>query len=178
MKLIVGLGNVGKGYDKTYHNMGFWIVDRLAKKLNIDFDTKKCKSLIAKVSYEGEEVVIAKPTTFMNLSGQAVIELCKKYKVNKKDILIVLDDITLEVGKIRYRESGSAGTHKGLRNIIDVLDTTDISRIRIGVGKDASMDLADYVVSKIEPHKFEQLKPLVDEAVDMVLERIVQKDKQ
>ena len=110
MWLVVGLGNKGKGYDKTYHNIGFMTVDKLAKKLNVKFDLKKCKSEIAKYQDDNTEIIIAKPLTFMNLSGQAVLELTKKYKINKKNILIIVDDIDLPRGKIRFRESDS-GEH-------------------------------------------------------------------
>ena len=169
MKAIIGLGNIGKGYDNTYHNLGFKVVDDLAKKLKIKFDLEKCKSKIAKAQIGEEEVIIAKPTTFMNLSGQAVDEICRKFKIKTKDLFIVCDDIDLDCGVYRFRTSGSAGTHNGLRDVIKVLGKENFNRVRVGCGYDGSEPLKDFVLSPIDPHKKEVLAKVIDSASDFLL---------
>ncbi len=170
MKVIVGLGNPDGIYKKTYHNIGFMVVDRLAKKLNVNFNKTKCKAEIAK----GDNFVLAKPKTYMNLSGDSVIELKKYFNVPIKDIIIVLDDIDLPKGKLRFRELGSAGTHNGLRDIVSKVGQTP--RLRIGISKPDNMPLADYVLSNIDMKSLEILNPVIDEAVDMLVE-ILNKDE-
>lgn len=162
MKIIVGLGNPGGLYAKTYHNIGYMAVDRLAKLWGIDFSKKKCKCEIAKLG----DIILAKPLTFMNLSGDAVAELKKYFKVSNQDILIVLDDIDLPKGAMRFREGGSAGTHNGLRDIVKKVGETP--RIRIGIGKPDGMDLADYVLSNIDMMSKEE----IDKAIDIAIEKI------
>ncbi len=164
IKLIVGLGNPDKKYFDTYHNIGFCFIDKLSSKLDIKVKKKECKSLTGEGFIEREEqqidpktgkiqtkitkekIILAKPQTYMNLSGEAVLELVKKYKFSLDEILIVLDDIDIEAGTYRYRENGSGGTHNGLRNIVQLLKSQEFKRIRIGIGKDERMDLADYVL--------------------------------
>ncbi len=162
MKIVVGLGNPGGLYAKTYHNIGYMAVDRLAKLWGIDFSKKKCKCEIAKLG----DIILAKPLTFMNLSGDAVAELKKYFKVSNQDILIVLDDIDLPKGAMRFREGGSAGTHNGLRDIVKKVGETP--RIRIGIGKPDGMGLADYVLSNIDMMSKEE----IDKAIDMAIEKI------
>lgn len=163
MKLVVGLGNPDGMYSKTYHNIGFIAIDRFVKKCGIDFDKKKCKSVIAKLG----DVIFAKPQTYMNLSGDAVLELKKYFKIKNEDILIILDDIDLPKGKIRFRETGSAGTHNGLRDIIKKVGETP--RLRIGIGKpDDGRDLAEYVLSNIDAMS----KELIDSAIEQGFEVI------
>ncbi len=144
MKIIVGLGNPEGKYNNTYHNVGFSVVDMFAKQKNIKFTNIKCQASIAK----GENFILAKPNTYMNLSGNSVYELKKYFKVPLSDILIVLDDIDMPKGKIRFRLAGSAGTHNGLRDIVNKVGITP--RLRIGIGRDENMDLADYVLSTID----------------------------
>lgn len=144
MKIIVGLGNPDGKYAKTYHNVGFSVVDMFAAQNRVKFNKKKCQSIIA----EGDVFVVAKPQTYMNLSGDAVSELKKYYHAKDEDILIVLDDIDMPKGKVRFRLSGSAGTHNGLRDIVAKVGATP--RLRIGIGRDADMDLKDYVLSTID----------------------------
>lgn len=172
MKAIIGLGNIGKGYDNTYHNLGFKVVDALSKKVKAKFNIEKCKSLIAQAEYNGEEFLIVKPTTFMNASGQAVEQICKKYKIKTQDLIIVCDDIDIECGTYRFRTSGSGGTHNGLRNIIEVLQKDNFNRLRIGCGKDNSMPLKDYILSPIDPYKKETLNKVIDSASSFLLEFI------
>ena len=167
MVIIVGLGNIGSRYSDTYHNVGFNVVDKLAKKLGVVFSKEKYKAMIGEGVYNGQKILLAKPTTFMNNSGEAVSLLKQKNKEAR--IIVVVDDIDLPVGKIRYRESGSAGTHNGLRSITSFIGQ-DFERVRVGIGRDESKDLADFVLSKIEDKgKFEKI---YDQAVDMILEKI------
>ena len=172
MKAIIGLGNFGKGYENTYHNLGFKVVDDLAKKLKVKFDLEKCKAKIAQTIIGNEEVIIAKPTTFMNLSGHAVDEICRKFKIKISDVFVVCDDIDLDCGVYRFRTTGSAGTHNGLRDIIKVTGKQEFNRVRIGCGYDRSVDLKDFVLSPIDPHKKELLYKVIDSASNFLLEAV------
>ncbi|MCX4314324.1 MAG: aminoacyl-tRNA hydrolase, partial [Clostridia bacterium] len=135
MKLVVGLGNPGNEYKDTYHNVGFIALDRLASRLvapDFAFD-KKSDSLLSDVVVCGEKVLLCKPQTFMNLSGDAVSRLSRYYKIAPRDILVMYDDIDIAIGTVRARESGSAGTHNGMRDIVGKLGSTDFARVRIGI---------------------------------------------
>ena len=149
MYLVVGLGNPDKKYLNTFHNMGFMCVDHLAEKLGVTFDKGECKAVTAHTRVGTEKVIIAKPVTYMNLSGEAVQELCHKYKIEKGKLIVVYDDIDIPMGNIRIRKEGSAGTHNGMRNIIKMLGTTDFVRIRVGIQKETPMALVDYVLSNV-----------------------------
>ncbi len=176
-KVIIGLGNFGGQYANTYHNLGFMVVDALAKRFNQLFDIDKCKSLIAKFEVDGEDVLIVKPKTYMNRSGIAVDEVMRKFKVKMKDIIIVVDDIDLDCGKIRFKVDGSAGTHNGLRNIVEVCKREDFKRLKMGVGRDAGVKLEDYVLSKIDFYKREIISKAVQEACNF-LEHFIKDDEQ
>ena len=154
-KLLVGLGNIGKEYEKTNHNMGFMVIDRVAKIFNLQFKKNMCSSMVAEGNIEGQKVILAKPTTYMNSSGIAVKSLVKKFNIDiSKDLLIISDDIDLQLSKVRVREKGSAGTHNGLRSLVEELQTTDFPRLRIGVGKPiGQMELVDFVVAKAHEGK-------------------------
>ncbi len=162
MKIIVGLGNPEGKYNNTYHNMGFSVLDIFAKSAGVKFSKSKCKASIA----IGEDFVLAKPQTYMNLSGDSVRELKKYFKVALTDILIVLDDIDLPKGKIRFRLAGSAGTHNGLRDIVAKVGETP--RLKIGIGRDAGMDLADYVLSTIDEKSQQTLDTSREVACDLI----------
>lgn len=166
MYIIAGLGNPGKQYAQTRHNVGFDTIDILADKYNISVDTKKHKALCGKGMIEGQKVVLAKPQTFMNLSGESVRELVDFYKIDPEEELIVIyDDISLEPGKIRIRKKGSAGGHNGIKNIIVQLGTQNFQRIKVGVGeKPKGWDLADYVLG----HFSKEDRGLVDDALKRV----------
>ncbi len=162
MKIIIGLGNPEGKYTNTYHNVGFNVVDLFAKNNDLKFSTKKCRATICK----GDGFILAKPTTYMNLSGDSVYELKKYFNVSLDDILIVLDDIDMPKGKIRYRQSGSAGTHNGLRDIVNKVGITP--RLRIGIGRDDRMDLKDYVLSTIDPQSKEVLSQSYNSACELI----------
>lgn len=169
MIIIVGLGNEGSLYQNTYHNLGFMTVDRLAKRIGIEFTKKKYKSTIALGKINGQSVMLAKPSTFMNNSGQAVVMMKEKYKDAR--IIVVVDDIDLEKGKIRYRQHGHSGTHNGLRSITSFIGN-EFERVRIGIGRDESKDLADFVLSKIDKNDLPLFDKAIDEACDLIMEKI------
>lgn len=148
MYIIVGLGNPGKDYANTRHNIGFDVIDKLAEQENISVLEKKHKAIIGKGYVAGQKCILAKPQTFMNLSGESVRELVDYYKVDEKEELIVIsDDISLDVGQLRIRKKGSAGGHNGLKNIISHLGHDTFMRVKMGVGeKPKGYDLADYVL--------------------------------
>ncbi|MBQ6888774.1 MAG: aminoacyl-tRNA hydrolase [Lachnospiraceae bacterium] len=148
MYIIVGLGNPTKEYNNTRHNIGFDVIDAIAEKYDISVLEKKHKALIGKGYIDGQKVILAKPLTYMNLSGESVRELVDYYKINEQEELIVIyDDISLDVGQLRIRKKGSAGGHNGIKNIIAHLGHDTFMRIKVGVGeKPKGYDLADYVL--------------------------------
>lgn len=164
MKLIVGLGNPDDKYKNTFHNLGFMCVDKLAEKLNVNFDKTKCRALVAETFVNGEKVIIAKPQTYMNLSGESVSELVSFFKIDLKDLIVVYDDFDLYQGECRIRESGSSGTHNGMRNIVERLGKTNFPRIRIGFKpkSEFNIPLINYVLSGISS----QDKPVYDEVLE------------
>ena len=163
MYIIAGLGNPGKEYENTRHNIGFDVIDRLAEEENIAVMESKHKALIGKGYVAGQKVILAKPQTFMNLSGESIREIVDYYKVDDTSELIVIsDDISLDVGQIRIRKKGSAGGHNGLKNIIKMLGHDTFTRVRMGVGeKPKNYDLADYVLGRFDKDE----RVLVDEAI-------------
>ena len=175
MFIIVGLGNPGKDYVNTRHNIGFDVIDLLADKNNISVLEKKHKAIIGKGIVAGQKVILAKPCTYMNLSGESVRELIDYYKVDEEsELIIISDDISLEPGNIRVRKKGSAGGHNGLKSIIQHLGHSDFMRVKMGVGeKPKEYDLADYVLghfSKAEKELMEDGYKRAIEAVEMILQ--------
>ncbi|MCD7835640.1 MAG: aminoacyl-tRNA hydrolase [Lachnospiraceae bacterium] len=148
MYIIVGLGNPGREYDNTRHNIGFATIDRIAEKENIDVSEKKHKALTGRGYIEGQRVILAKPQTFMNLSGESVKQIVDYYKADEKnELIVIVDDISLDAGHIRVRKRGSAGGHNGLKSIIAQLGHDNFVRIKIGIGeKPEEYNLADYVL--------------------------------
>lgn len=169
MIIIVGLGNIGAQYKNTYHNIGFMVADKLAERLSVSFGKEKNKSLLAEGNYKGQKVLIAKPTTYMNNSGEAVVLLKKKFK--DATVLVAVDDIDLPKGKVRYREKGSAGTHNGLRSITNYIGQ-EFERVKVGIGRDETKDLADFVLSNIDFESKQIIDKAIDEAVEIILNRI------
>lgn len=170
MYIIVGLGNPGKQYENTRHNIGFDVIDRLADKENIAVLEKKHKAIIGKGMIAGEKCILAKPQTFMNLSGESVRELADYYKVDETcELIVISDDISLDVGQLRVRKKGSAGGHNGLKNIIAHLGHENFIRIRMGVGeKPASYDLADYVLGHFTGDERKKMDEAADRAADAI----------
>ena len=165
MKLIVGLGNPDDKYKNTFHNLGFMSVDKAAEKLNAEFNKTKCRAKIAEVKVGVEKVILAKPLTYMNLSGESVRELISFFKIDLKDLLVIYDDYDLFKGAIRIRESGSAGTHNGMRNILLELGSGNFPRVRIGFKpkEDMQIPLINYVLSGIAADE----KPIFDKATEV-----------
>ena len=172
MFLIVGLGNPEKKYDKTRHNIGFDTIDALADKYNISMNEKKHKALCGTGVIDGVKVLLAKPQTYMNLSGESVRELVNYYKVDpESELIVVYDDISLAPGQIRIRKKGSAGGHNGIKNIIANLGTDHFMRVKVGVGeKPKNWDLADYVLSPFTKDE----RPLVNLAIEHAAKAIEQ----
>lgn len=164
MYLVVGLGNPEKKYFNTFHNMGFMVVDRLCDKLGVAFTKGECRAVTAHAKVNGEKVIVAKPVTYMNLSGEAVQEMCHKYKIEKGHLIVVYDDIDIPIGKLRIRVNGSAGTHNGMRNIVQMISTDDFPRVRVGIGSDTPMELVDYVLSQVSDDDYKTLDPVLDQA--------------
>lgn len=167
MKLIVGLGNPGRKYEGTRHNVGFDVVDQLARRHHADWEwaPRGIEALVAR--WRAAEVNLAKPLTFMNLSGGAIVGLLQFYKVDVADLLVVVDDANLELGRLRTRAAGSAGGHNGLKSAIAQLGTEDFARLRVGVGRgDARRDLADHVLAKFDRDERESVEAAVGRAAD------------
>lgn len=170
MFIIVGLGNPTKEYEGTRHNVGFEVIDRIAEKYNIDVTTKKHRALLGKGMIGGEKVILAKPQTFMNLSGESVRSLLDFYKVDEtEELLIIYDDVSLAPGQLRIRAKGSAGGHNGIKSIISHVGGQVFLRIKIGVGeKPSKMDLADYVLGHFSKGEKEQMEEGYTAAVGAV----------
>lgn len=169
--IIIGLGNKGLSYKNTYHNMGFDVVSKLAKELGVRFSHTECKAKTAVTNVNGKRVVLAKPETYMNLSGESVRELMGKYKETTDGIIVIYDDIDIAIGTIRARNAGSAGTHNGMRNIVECLNgNTAFKRIRIGTGFDhGNVPLYNVVLSKVKGEN----KTLVDASTDFVANELL-----
>ena len=166
MYLVVGLGNPEKKYLNTFHNMGFMCVDKLAEKLGVRFEKGECCSVTAHAKVNGQKVIIAKPVTYMNLSGKAVQELTHKYKIEKGNLIVVYDDVDIPLGSLRIRKDGSAGTHNGMRNIVQLLNTEEFPRVRVGIQKDTPMALVDFVLSQVTEYDHATLDPVLDHAAE------------
>ena len=177
MFIIAGLGNPTREYEGTRHNVGFDVIDRLAARYNIDVDVKKHRALIGKGMIAGQKVILAKPQTYMNLSGESIRSILDYYKVDPEtELIVIYDDISLDVGKLRIRAKGSAGGHNGIKNIIAQLGSDKFKRIRVGVGeKPKNWDLADYVLSPFSKEERTQVDEAIRHAAD-ALEMILQDD--
>jgi len=166
---VVGLGNPGPRYRDTYHNVGFEVVDELARRHGADFGNAPADALLARPRRLADDVLLAKPLTFMNLSGRAVGALARYYRVDAGDVLVVVDDVNLPAGRLRLRGQGSAGGHNGLASIIEGLGTDAFPRLRVGVGRgDPRRELADHVLGRIPPEERQVLREAVDRAADAV----------
>ncbi len=176
MKLVIGLGNPGPQYEHTRHNAGFRVVDKLATKLEWKWSERRGRAVLASGTIGTEKVILAKPLTFMNLSGEAVGELVRWYKLPPEDVLIVYDDLDLPVGKVRLRSKGSAAGHNGLENIILHLHTNQFPRLRVGIGRPSNrrMDTIDYVLSVPQGDERILLDTGEDRAVEAVQMAITQ----
>lgn len=162
MKLIVGLGNPGKEYEKTRHNTGFMVMDRLAETFQVSINVKKFKGEYVKFKYRGEDVILLKPMTYMNNSGESVIQVMNYFKMDVEDLLVIYDDMDMPTGKLRLRQSGSAGGHNGIKSIIAHVGTQNFKRIRVGIDKHPQIPVVDYVLGRFSKEE----QPLIDEGID------------
>ncbi len=167
MKLFVGLGNPGKEYSLTRHNMGFMVIDAFASFEQVSIDKEGFHGIYTKVKINGEDIILLKPLTYMNLSGQSVREIADYFKIGVEDIVVVYDEMALPPGKIRLRVKGSSGGHKGIQNIIDHFKTNDIKRIRIGIGE-PNYNPIDFVLGKPSMED----KKLIDQAIDQAVKAL------
>lgn len=169
-RLVVGLGNPGPEYENTRHNVGFRIVDGLATRLRVSSFSREHDALVGWAQYKNRRIGLAKPLTFMNRSGDAVAPLCEHNELAPSDLIVVVDDLNLPVGTIRFRPNGSSGGHNGLAHVAERLGTTGFPRLRVGIGDDfASGEQVDYVLSPFSPEQAAAAEEAVDDAVEAIL---------
>ena len=168
MKKIVGLGNPGKQYERTRHNSGFMAIDKVAEKLNLNINKKDFAALTAK----NNQVILVKPQTYMNNSGEAVSQIMKYYHIDINDLLIIYDDLDLKYGQLRLRLKGSSGGHNGIKSIINYIHSENFKRIRIGIEKNPLIETADYVLGKVEKDKQQLFDDSIEKASQAAIEFI------
>lgn len=169
MRLIAGLGNPGGRYEQTRHNVGFMVLDELAREAQAGAWSKQCHSLVCMATISAQPVLLAKPLTFMNVSGEAIRLLLDKHGIDPKDLILVLDDLNLPLGRIRIRERGSAGGHNGMESIIRMLNSDEIIRVRLGIGQENMPDdKAEFVLANFPPAQAAELKEMVARAAQSV----------
>lgn len=174
MHIIIGLGNPGLRYRTTKHNMGFLAVEQLARDYDIKINKIKFKALIGEGTIGGRKVVLVKPQTFMNLSGECVRELVDWYRLPTENLTVIYDDIDLPLGKLRVRAKGSAGTHKGMKSIIYLLESDEFPRIRIGIGTDTEIPIEDYVLCPFKKEERSLAAELVEKAAKAAADIVMQ----
>ncbi len=160
MKLIVGLGNPGKEYEKTRHNAGFIMIDEFAKKFNLSIEEKKFNGFYTTFEYNGEKIMLLKPQCHMNNSGETIIKFVEYFKIEIADILVIYDDYYIEVGNYKIKANGSAAGHNGLKSIENHLKTQNYKRIKIGISRDPQIYMPDYVLGKFTKEQFEKIEEL------------------
>ncbi|MGX8679847.1 MAG: aminoacyl-tRNA hydrolase [bacterium] len=168
MKLIVGLGNPTPKYEKTRHNTGFMVMDAFARYCNQPINEKKFKGLYTKFKYHGEDVVLLKPQTYMNNSGESVIAAMHFFKISPDDLLVIYDDLDLPTGKLRLREKGSAGGHNGMKSIIAHVGTNAFKRIRVGIDMVPRYETVDFVLGKFTSYEEPAIKEGIEQAVKAI----------
>ena len=169
MYLIVGLGNPGSKYENNRHNVGFMAIDLIAEKLGVSINKLKFKGLYGQANYKGEKLILLKPQTFMNSSGESVSQFYNYYKVEPEKLIVLVDDIDIEFGRVRIRKQGSAGTHNGLKSLVNLLGTSDFPRIKIAVGKrPAYMDLVNFVLGNFSKEE----KKVIDEEIKLASQAV------
>lgn len=168
MYVIAGLGNPGKKYENTRHNMGFITVDQLAEKHDIKVDKLKFKALVGEGRIAGQKVLLVKPQTYMNLSGESIREVMHFYKLEPENLIVIYDDIDIELGALRIRKFGSAGTHNGMKSVVYQLQSDRFPRIRIGIGNQKKGDLVDFVIGGFSKEEVPVLEETVTKAVGAI----------
>ena len=171
MYLIVGLGNPEEEYANTRHNMGFDTINEIAKRNNITITKSKFKGLYETAIIQGKKVILLKPQTYMNLSGESIKEVVNFYNIEPKEIIVIYDDIDIEKGKIKLRKKGGAGSHNGMKSVVEELNTTDFARIRVGIGQpEFKSDMINYVIGKVPEDEQKILKEGTHKAAEAVEE--------
>lgn len=172
MKMIVGLGNIGPQYKKTRHNTGFIILDSFATRIGFEFSTQKMNAKLAHGQINNEKVLLVKPTTFMNESGNAVISLINFYKLGVNDFIIIQDDMDLSLGQIRFRDKGSAGGHNGIKSIIEELGTSHFGRLKVGISHPIHQSVVKHVLGKFDAYQQEKFDRVQDKSVQALIDWI------
>ena len=173
MKLVVGLGNPGKQYEATKHNIGFMVIDAIADSVPHTPWKEEQRAEVCSINVAGEKVLLVKPQTFMNASGECVEKFAKFYKIEAKDIITIFDDIDIETGTMKIRKKGGAGTHNGMKSMVKELNTTDFPRVRVGTGKQEKIaDLVDYVIGRVDDEEYKKLEIGVEKA-EVAVEEIL-----
>ena len=168
MLLIVGLGNPGKEYEHSRHNMGFDVVDKFADSLGVTFDRNEFKGLYVKARYMDEDLIILKPQTYMNLSGNSIIQVINFYKIAIENLIVVYDDMDTPIGQIKLKIKGSSGGHNGIKSMIQILGTEEFKRIKIGIGHPENKNVIDYVLKKPTDEEM----PLINDAQNKAVEAL------
>ncbi len=169
MKLIVGLGNPGIKYENTRHNAGFMVLDRIAQINGISISKSKFEGKHVKTKINGEDVILLKPETYMNLSGLSVRACMDFYKIPRENVLVIYDDLDTPVGSIRLKTKGSAGGHNGMKSVIQAVMGEDFDRIRVGIGRDSKIKIIDYVLTRFKPEEIEDLNRAIDQAAQAAI---------
>lgn len=169
MKILVGLGNPGEKYAKTRHNLGFMIVDRLAKRFGVEVNKRRFRSLVGKIPLADDGLILVKPLTYMNRSGLSVKGVLEHYACSTDSLMVICDDLNLPLGKLRIRKKGSSGGHKGLESIISSLDSTEFPRLRIGLGLPPQGLASGYVLAPFSKEE----KGVIDEALELACEAVI-----
>lgn len=168
MMLIVGLGNPGKEYENTRHNIGFMSIDNIAKYFNVSIDKNKFNGLYTQFSYNDEKIILLKPQKYMNLSGEVIRDFVKFFKIDINDILVICDDLDTPVGTYRLRYKGSSGGHNGLKNIELHLSTKEYKRIKVGISNNKMIDTKDYVLGKFSKDELDLLNPIIENMPNVI----------
>ena len=168
MKLIVGLGNPGREYNNTRHNIGSMCIDEAAKHFNVTFDSNKFNGIYTEFTYNGEKIILLKPQKYMNLSGEVIRDFVNFFKINKDDILIICDDLDTKVGTYRLRYKGSSGGHNGLKNIELHLSTIDYKRLKIGISNNKNIDTKDYVLGKFTKEELDLINHIIEKVPNII----------
>lgn len=170
MKLIVGLGNPGKEYEKTRHNAGFRFIDTFAKEMNLTINKEKYHGLYTTFTYKNEKIILLKPQKYINLSGEVIKDFLNYFKIETQDLLVICDDLDTEVGKIKIKYQGSSGGHNGLKNIEKNIKTQKYKRIKIGISNNKEQNKIDYVIGKINVEELEKINEVNKNAKNIILD--------
>ena len=168
MKLIVGLGNPGREYNNTRHNIGFMCIEKIAEYFKVDFDSNKFNGLYTQFNYNDEKIILLKPQKYMNLSGEVIRDFVNFYKIDVSDILVICDDLDTDIGTYRLRYKGSSGGHNGLKNIELHLSTNEYKRIKVGISNNKTIDTKDYVLGKFTKDEMDLINPIINKMPSII----------